>query len=212
MSQSGNAGKDVVQVGRDYFKHIQLNILSGNWGSVVIALIPLLLFFYGVKATGDTVAEVVYPKQSQPKLSENSSLVQAKNKEIGDLKKQVENFQRRINELSAKNLKLTEDLQKDLNARQTELANQKNLIQQKEQEIQSLKVRVKDLEDQLFTTPSFSEKSSNFQEIPFGTAPKSWCIGVASFARADASRGEDISADKALMEEKNCSYWGISIR
>jgi len=204
MSQSGNAGKDVVQVGRDYFKHLQLNILSGNWGSVVIALIPLLLFFYGVKATGDTVAEIVSPKQPPPQLSKNSSLAQAENKEIGDLKKQVENFQRRINETSAKDQKLIEDLQKALNARQTELANQKNLIQQKERKIQTLEIQVENLEAQL-------SKALSSRERPFGTALESWCIQAASFARAKASRGDDISANKALLGESNCSYWGISI-
>jgi hypothetical protein len=46
MSQNGQAGRDLLQAGRDYINHIQINILSGKWGAVFISLIPLILTFY----------------------------------------------------------------------------------------------------------------------------------------------------------------------
>mgnify|MGYP006270367371 CR=1 FL=1 len=46
MSQNEQAGRDIIKVGRDYIRHIQINILSGNWGAVIISLIPVLLAIY----------------------------------------------------------------------------------------------------------------------------------------------------------------------
>ena len=55
MSQNGKAGRDLVQVGRDYVQYIHNNARSGNWRSVFIALIPLFLLLYGAKTAGETV-------------------------------------------------------------------------------------------------------------------------------------------------------------
>jgi hypothetical protein len=57
VTQEGYAGRDLFQIGRDYVRYIKINILSGNWGSVTIALIPLFLFLFGVKAGADKVVE-----------------------------------------------------------------------------------------------------------------------------------------------------------
>lgn len=46
MSQNEQAGRDIIKVGRDYIRHIQINILSGNWGAVIISMIPVLLTIY----------------------------------------------------------------------------------------------------------------------------------------------------------------------
>jgi hypothetical protein len=46
MSQNGQAGRDLIQAGRDYIRHIQVNILSGHWGVIFISLIPLILTLY----------------------------------------------------------------------------------------------------------------------------------------------------------------------
>ena len=46
MSQNEQAGRDIIKAGRDYIRHIQINILSGNWGAVIVSLIPVLLAFY----------------------------------------------------------------------------------------------------------------------------------------------------------------------
>ncbi|MGD2181866.1 pentapeptide repeat-containing protein [Lusitaniella coriacea] len=45
MAQDGNAGRDLIQVGRDYVRHININIASGNWLVVAISLIPPILAF-----------------------------------------------------------------------------------------------------------------------------------------------------------------------
>ncbi|PZV06776.1 MAG: hypothetical protein DCF22_23160 [Leptolyngbya sp.] len=55
MSQNGKAGRDLVQVGRDYIQYIHNNARSGNWRTVFIALIPLFLLLYGAKTAGETV-------------------------------------------------------------------------------------------------------------------------------------------------------------
>ncbi|NJM96055.1 MAG: hypothetical protein HC800_01525 [Phormidesmis sp. RL_2_1] len=43
LSQSGSAGKNLTQVGRDYIKYISFNIGAGNWG--VVALNALVIAF-----------------------------------------------------------------------------------------------------------------------------------------------------------------------
>lgn len=58
MSQNGNAGRDLIQVGRDYIRYIQFNFSTGHWGAAILALLPLLLFLYGVKAAGDKAVQV----------------------------------------------------------------------------------------------------------------------------------------------------------
>jgi hypothetical protein len=64
FSQEGNAERDLLIIGRDYIRYIKVNILSGNWGSVVIALIPLFLFLFGIKAGADKVVETFGIKPS----------------------------------------------------------------------------------------------------------------------------------------------------
>lgn len=46
MSRNEQAGRDIIKVGRDYIRHIQINILSGNWGAVIVSLIPVVLVIY----------------------------------------------------------------------------------------------------------------------------------------------------------------------
>jgi chemotaxis protein histidine kinase CheA len=62
--QIGQAGRDLVQIGRDYIQYIYNNSRSGNWGAVAVALIPLFLFLFGVKAGADKVAETFGAKPS----------------------------------------------------------------------------------------------------------------------------------------------------
>ncbi len=45
--QKAQAGGDILQVGRDYIRQVQVNFNSGNWLIGVVALIPLLLLLYG---------------------------------------------------------------------------------------------------------------------------------------------------------------------
>lgn len=210
MHQKASAGKDLVQVGRDYFRHIQLNILSGNWGAVIVALIPLFLFLYGVKATGDTVAGVMGVKSASSQLPPDNSLLQAKDLEIRELKKQVEDFQQ-TNETTTKAQQQMSALQKALNDRQAELDKQKNLVLQKDQEIQALGVQVNDLKNQASRNSGSVEPSSGSQDPPAGTAQKSWCLQMAQVANMHKSLGLDTSAAKASLEEENCAFWGVSI-
>ena len=58
MSQKASAGRDLLQIGRDYVRYITVNIWSGNWGAVIIALIPFFFFLYGIKAAGNKVFEL----------------------------------------------------------------------------------------------------------------------------------------------------------
>ncbi len=47
-SQMGYAGKDLIQVGRDYIKYITYNWNAGNWGVAIANLLILVLIFYGL--------------------------------------------------------------------------------------------------------------------------------------------------------------------
>lgn len=64
FTQEGYAGRDLLQIGRDYVRYIKINILSGNWGSVAVALVPLFLFLFGIKAGADKVVETFGTKPS----------------------------------------------------------------------------------------------------------------------------------------------------
>ena len=55
MSQKGNVGGNLVQVGRDYIKVIQINISSGNWVTAFIACLLPFLAVLGLIETGDRV-------------------------------------------------------------------------------------------------------------------------------------------------------------
>ncbi|MEO1211390.1 MAG: hypothetical protein AAFX78_17850, partial [Cyanobacteria bacterium J06638_20] len=65
MAQNGNAGKDLLQVGRDYFQFIQINISSGKLGIALIACLPIVFSIYGLKVAGDRVFDV-YVESRQP--------------------------------------------------------------------------------------------------------------------------------------------------
>jgi hypothetical protein len=60
----GQAGRDLFQIGQAYIRLIYNNSRSGNWGVVVIALIPLFLFLFGIKAGADKVVETFGIKPS----------------------------------------------------------------------------------------------------------------------------------------------------
>lgn len=47
-SQNANAGKNLIQVGRDYLKYLQINISAGNWIIVIANLIVISLTAYGL--------------------------------------------------------------------------------------------------------------------------------------------------------------------
>ncbi|MGK7893424.1 MAG: tetratricopeptide repeat protein, partial [Xenococcus sp. (in: cyanobacteria)] len=51
MSQDGSAGRDLVQVGRDYIRHINVNIASGNWLTAGVSLLPAIVAL-GLAGTG----------------------------------------------------------------------------------------------------------------------------------------------------------------
>lgn len=65
MIQDGNAGRDLIQVGRDYIRHINVNIASGNWLTVGVSLLPAIATVFvagtGIKLTLEVVQEQVLP-------------------------------------------------------------------------------------------------------------------------------------------------------
>lgn len=67
--QIGQAGRDLIQVGRDYTQYIYNNSQNGHWGKVAFALIPLFLFLYASREVGIKVVETFSPK------SEDSSKI-----------------------------------------------------------------------------------------------------------------------------------------
>jgi hypothetical protein len=56
MSQKGKAGRDLIQVGRDYITYIQTNIDDKNWGVVLLNFFILSLLGYGLFIGGRDVA------------------------------------------------------------------------------------------------------------------------------------------------------------
>ena len=48
INQSGQAGKDLVQVGRDYVKYLNYNIRSGSWIPIFFNLVVIGIFLYGI--------------------------------------------------------------------------------------------------------------------------------------------------------------------
>jgi len=70
ISQSGNAGRDLIQVAGNYIHYIQRKALIGDWGAVMIALVPLFLFLYGGIVAGQQIVRVF---DSSPNASSNAS-------------------------------------------------------------------------------------------------------------------------------------------
>ena len=93
MAQDGRAGRDLIQVGRDYIRYINVNIASGNWLTVGVSLLPaiatILVAGTGVKLTADvtykklvevgiiknseTTLDTATPINSEPSTSTNTS-------------------------------------------------------------------------------------------------------------------------------------------
>ncbi|NJL36263.1 MAG: hypothetical protein HC899_05510 [Leptolyngbyaceae cyanobacterium SM1_4_3] len=63
--QVGQAGRDLIQVGRDYIQYIYNNSRNGHWGKVAFALIPLFLFLYGAREVGIKVVETFTSKSPE---------------------------------------------------------------------------------------------------------------------------------------------------
>lgn len=81
MSQNEQAGRDIIKVGRDYIRHIQINILSGNWGTVIVSLIPVLLGFYILIGVANWTVGII-GNQSQ-NISTNTTLNQGEVQILG---------------------------------------------------------------------------------------------------------------------------------
>lgn len=56
MSQNGKAGRDLLQVGRDYIRYVQFNFSAGNWGTGILTLLPMLLLLGGLIETGGYIS------------------------------------------------------------------------------------------------------------------------------------------------------------
>jgi hypothetical protein len=66
VSQSGRAGKDLIQVGRDYVRNIQINFATGNWLMVAALVLPTIVIFYaGVRTVEYTVSKITTVLTSQ---------------------------------------------------------------------------------------------------------------------------------------------------
>ena len=48
MGQDGQAGRDLIQIGRDYMKYITYNIHSENWGVVFANFLVIFLIVFGL--------------------------------------------------------------------------------------------------------------------------------------------------------------------
>lgn len=70
MSQKGNAGRDLIQVGRDYFRYLQVNIQAGNW-VVVLVNFSLIFFVLGMVGLGAKTGV----KEIQSRIQENASIL-----------------------------------------------------------------------------------------------------------------------------------------
>jgi hypothetical protein len=206
--QTAQASRDLLQIGRDYIQYIIKNSRSRNWGAVIIALIPLLLFFYGVTIIGDTVARV-----TGIKLPLNDTLLQASNARIREIEKQVKGLLL-TNEIATKVQQQVEALQQTLNDQKIELDRQKKRSQQQDNQTQALESHINDLKDQLSkilrVPPAPGEKPASPTPPP-GTAPKSWCLQTASIVRGHTKLGMDTAGLKAALEERNCGFWGVKI-
>jgi serine/threonine-protein kinase len=75
--QSGQAGKDLIQIGRDYIRYMQFNILSGNWVAFILNIVAILFVLYALTSLvkwGHTtinnqienVSETTQPKPKTP--------------------------------------------------------------------------------------------------------------------------------------------------
>jgi len=64
ISQTGSAGKDLFQIGRDYIKYIRVHIAAGDWGIVIFNLILISIFIYGLGHGTKLISEKVISKIS----------------------------------------------------------------------------------------------------------------------------------------------------
>lgn len=82
MSNHNNAGRDIIQSGRDYIKTIQVNFASGNIVTAIISTLPVIMavFIVGstVKWTLETTGIIV------PSFSGSATLSQGDTTIIGD--------------------------------------------------------------------------------------------------------------------------------
>lgn len=87
MNNSGNAGKNIIQVGRDYLSYLQFNILSGNWIPILINAIVIGLIFYGLANGAKTIlTQVTVETSNQPEreIGDSTDVDDSKSIEVGD--------------------------------------------------------------------------------------------------------------------------------
>lgn len=203
--QIGQASRDLVQIGRDYIQYIYNNSYSGNWRAVAIALIPLFLFLFGVKAGADKVVEVFGAKSSSelvkiPNPQQQSPAPSIAPKTPVPISPTDSNSTNngKVEEAGKPELPVASKPSPSPNPVSPPAPVPAPFIAQ--QPPPSL------------VTPSQPERPSiSSTAPPFGTASQSWCMGmrdqwkfrVENFGTNDESIG-------VSMRESGCGYWEIT--
>ena len=78
--QSGQAGKNLIQVGRDYIKYMQFNVMSGNWVAFILNIVAILFILYaltsvvkwGYTTINNQIQNISENTKSKPKTPEEA--------------------------------------------------------------------------------------------------------------------------------------------
>jgi len=61
--QVANAGGNIIQVGRDYIRNVQIKFEGGNWLGGTISLIPVAVLLFMILGTVNTISGILLPQQ-----------------------------------------------------------------------------------------------------------------------------------------------------
>lgn len=96
-AQVAYAGKNLIQVGRDYVRYISFNFETGNWGAAIANLLILSLIAYGLLnglLSGVAVAtRLVFPEAIEPLPVDGCAIV---NQKLDEVSSRIERMETRI--------------------------------------------------------------------------------------------------------------------
>lgn len=98
-AQVAYAGKNLVQVGRDYVRYINFNFKSGNWGVAIANLFILALIIYGL-AEG-IVGTATFASSLMIEPGDPESFCRSATQELDQLGSTLNRMEQRVNSLSA---------------------------------------------------------------------------------------------------------------
>ncbi|AFZ61312.1 hypothetical protein H6G54_21230 [Anabaena cylindrica FACHB-243] len=206
--------KNLFQIGRNYIRHIQVNILSGNWGNAIVALSPFLVLSILSGGIGFGGGVTVQDSRITNELKTAKENVIKANSEISELKERILNQTSLLkqiddlkNQLTANRNSLNE-AQRNLRITETQKIGLEKQINNLNRELIAIKKRL-DGDKRSSISPS-NQNGNLLGQTPLLKKSKSDCLRLTEMIEHFAKLGASTSSMKEEFKEWNCSQWGIS--